>query len=178
MHWIHSRHFQICGIDEYWRIPYMKVSSRVYASIYARMAENNDKYFVFAYSPRLSYVWFRININGSQQMNSFLCNFLCCIYTFAWVARRIARQIARQIARRTTSVPITYSLCHSLRHSPCHLWCSLSKGFSKHDSKGTNGDSHYVYEHVNVPTHVKTVHWHRSTRMFVQVVRQGTSTNV
>ncbi len=37
-----------------------------------------------------------------------------------------------------------------------------------------------VYEHVTVRTHVKTVHSHRDRgiRMFMQVVRQGTSTNV
>ncbi len=37
-----------------------------------------------------------------------------------------------------------------------------------------------VYEHVNVRTHVQTVHSHRDRgiRMFVQVARRGTSTNV
>ncbi len=37
-----------------------------------------------------------------------------------------------------------------------------------------------VYEHVNVCTHVKTINLHRDggIRMFVQVARQGTSTNV
>ncbi len=34
---IHSQHFQICGINKYWRTPYIKVSSRDYSSIYARM---------------------------------------------------------------------------------------------------------------------------------------------
>ncbi len=47
---IHSRHFQICGIDKYWQIPYVYVSSRHYSSIYARTPENVDEYSVFAYS--------------------------------------------------------------------------------------------------------------------------------
>ncbi len=81
-----------------------------------------------------------------------------------------------RIARWTTSVPITYSPHHLLRHSPR----SLSKRFFQHESKGTHGDLHYVYEHVNVRTHVKTVHLHRdrSKQMFMQVARRGTSTNV
>ncbi len=36
------------------RIPYVKVSSRNYSSIYARMAENVDEYSVFAYSRRIN----------------------------------------------------------------------------------------------------------------------------
>ncbi len=73
---------------------------------------------------------------------------------------------------RTMSVPITYS--------PRHSWPSHSKRFFKHESKGTNGDLHYVYEHVNVRTHVKTHHSHRDSdiRMFVEVARWGTSTKV
>ncbi len=37
-----------------------------------------------------------------------------------------------------------------------------------------------VYEHVNVRTHVKTLHSHRDrgTRMFVQVASRGMNTNV
>ncbi len=58
----------------------------------------------------------------------------CRIYTFA----------------RMTSVPITYLPHHLLHHSPRHSQCSLWKQFFEHESKGTNGDSHYVYEHVNV----------------------------
>ncbi len=63
--------------------------------------------------------------------------------------------------------------CHLLCHSPRHSWCSLSKHFFKHESKGTNGDSQYVYEHVNVCRHVKTVNLHRERgiRIFVQVAR-------
>ncbi len=49
-------------------------------------------------------------------------------------------------------VPITYL--------PHHSWCSLSKWFFKYESKGTSGDSHYVYEHMNIRTHVKPVHSH------------------
>ncbi len=113
------------------------------------------------------------------------CNILLYhIYTFV------------RVARRMTSVPITYSpryslhysphhsLCylphHSLRYSPRHLWRSYSKWFFEHESKGTNGDLRYVYENVNVCTHVKTHHSHRDRgiRMFVQVVKRGTSTNV
>ncbi len=52
---IHSQHFQICQIDEYWRITYVKVSSHDYSSIYAKTPQNVDKYSVFAY------VW-RINV--------------------------------------------------------------------------------------------------------------------
>ncbi len=37
---IRSRHFQIFGKDEYWRILYVKVSSCNYSSIYARMSTN------------------------------------------------------------------------------------------------------------------------------------------
>ncbi len=97
---------------------------------------------------------------------------LCRIYTFA--------QVARRIARRTTNVPITYSPHHSLRHSLRHSWSSPSKRFFEHESKGTNGDSCYVYEHVNIRTHVKTVllHRDRGIRMFVQVVRRSKRTNV
>ncbi len=50
---IHSRHFQLCQINKYCRIPYMKVSSRDYSSIYARTHENVNKYSVFAYSRRI-----------------------------------------------------------------------------------------------------------------------------
>ncbi len=57
MHQIHSRRFQICGIDEYWRIPFMEVSSRDYSSVYARMPENVDEYLVFAYSRLFSKNW-------------------------------------------------------------------------------------------------------------------------
>ncbi len=70
---------------------------------------------------------------------------LCHIYTFA------------RVARQMTSVTITYSPHHLLRHSPHHSWRLLWKRFFEHESKGTNGDSPYVYEHVNVCTHVKTV---------------------
>ncbi len=49
MRQIHSQHFQICRIDEYWRVPYLKVSSCYYSSIYVRTPENVDEYSVFAY---------------------------------------------------------------------------------------------------------------------------------
>ncbi len=52
----------------------------------------------------------------------------------------------------TSSVPITYSPRPLLRHSPRHSWHSHSKWFFEHESKGTNGDLHYVYEQVNVRT--------------------------
>ncbi len=85
------------------------------------------------------------------------CNLLCRIYTFAWVARRI------------TSIPIIYLP----RHSPHHSWRSLWKQFFEHKSEGTNSDLRYVYEHVNVRTHVKTVflHWDRGIRMFLREAR-------
>ncbi len=85
-----------------------------------------------------------------RRTRSIVCTSL---YTFVWVARR------------TTSVPITYSTRHS--------WCSHSKRFFEHMSKGTNNDLHYVYKHVNVRTHVKTLHSHRDRgiRMFVQEAR-------
>ncbi len=58
---IHSRHFQIRGIDEYWQeywqIHYVKVSSRDYSSVYARMPENVDEYLVFGYSCLFSENW-------------------------------------------------------------------------------------------------------------------------
>ncbi len=76
------------------------------------------------------------------------CTPLCRIYTFARVARRIARRMR---------VLIIYSPRHLLHYSCRHS----SKRFFKHESKGTNGDLHYVYEHVNVRMHVKTHHLHR-----------------
>ncbi len=48
MRQIHSRHFQICQIDKYWRIPYVKVSSCDYSSIYERTPKNDDEYSEFA----------------------------------------------------------------------------------------------------------------------------------
>ncbi len=83
---------------------------------------------------------------------------LCRIYTFA------------RVVRRMMSVPITYPPRHSLRHLPHHMWRSLWKRFFEHESKGTNGNVRYVYEHVNVRTHVKTVlsHRDRGIRMFVK----------
>ncbi len=53
---VHSRYssfFQICQIDKYWRIPYVKVSSHDYLLIYARTPEDIDEYSVFAYSKRI-----------------------------------------------------------------------------------------------------------------------------
>ncbi len=57
---IHSQHFQIYGIYEYWweywRIPSMKVSYLDYLSIYVRTPENVDKYSVspiLAFFPRI-----------------------------------------------------------------------------------------------------------------------------
>ncbi len=38
---------------EFWQIPYVKVSSRNYSSIYARTPENVDEYAVFTYSWRI-----------------------------------------------------------------------------------------------------------------------------
>ncbi len=49
---IHSQYFQIFRKDEYWRMPYVKVSSRDYSSIYTRMAENITNIW---YSPILSH---------------------------------------------------------------------------------------------------------------------------
>ncbi len=44
---------------------------------------------------------------------------------------------------------ITYSPRHLLGHLPRHSWRSHSKRLFEHESKGTNCDLHYVYEHVN-----------------------------
>ncbi len=70
---IHSRHFLICRIDEYyeyWWILYVQISSHNYSSIYARTPGNVDKYSVLAYSILFSqnswyYMKFgRVNSNG------------------------------------------------------------------------------------------------------------------
>ncbi len=56
MRWIHSRHFQICGIDEYWQIPYVKVSSRDSRQFMwerPRMLTNIRYLPNLAYSPRI-----------------------------------------------------------------------------------------------------------------------------
>ncbi len=54
---IYSRHFQICRIDEYWWIPYPKVSSRDHSPIYVKMPKNVDEYLVFAYPQLFAENW-------------------------------------------------------------------------------------------------------------------------
>ncbi len=76
------------------------------------------------------------------------------IYTFA------------RVARWMTSVPITYSPRHSLCLSPRHSWRLLWKRFFKHESKGTNGDSRYVYEH-----YVRYVYEHYVRYVYEHYVR-------
>ncbi len=122
--------------------------------------------------PLWSMIWILINNLKHFLRSLHFLNFLCRIYTFARGVRRIARQ--------TTGRPNTYSPRHSLRHSPRLLWRSFSKRFFKHESKGTNGDARYVYEHVNFCTRGKKVHSQRDRCiwMFVQVARRGTSMNV
>ncbi len=77
MRQIHSRQFQICGIDEYWReywgTPYVKVSSRHYSSIYARTPKNVDKYSVFTYSRQFSENW-RMCGSAFRKVLLFLIN--------------------------------------------------------------------------------------------------------
>ncbi len=70
MRQIDSRHFQIFGKDEYWRIPYVKVSSRDYSLIYVRMAENVTN---IPYSPILGHSW-RIDICAVQPLDFFFKN--------------------------------------------------------------------------------------------------------
>ncbi len=62
MRQIDSRNFQIFRKDKYWRITYVKVSSRHYSSIYARMLENvtNIRYLPILGS---TYVRFHISTN-------------------------------------------------------------------------------------------------------------------
>ncbi len=67
------------------------------------------------------------------------------------------------------SVLITYSPHHSLRHSSRHLWRSLWKRFLKPDSKRTNSDLRYVYEHVKTVLSYRD----RGIRMFVQVASEA-----
>ncbi len=76
------------------------------------------------------------------------------------------------------SVPITYSPCHSLRHLPSHSWRSLWKRFFEHESKRTNGNLRYVYDHVNVRTHVKTALLHKQRLMNVRASGEARCTNV
>ncbi len=64
---IHSRHFQICGIDKYWQILFAKVVSRHYSSIYARTPENVDEYSVFAYSRPFSNCMMRSKIKHAAR---------------------------------------------------------------------------------------------------------------
>ncbi len=40
-------------VNEYWWILYVRISSRNYSSIYARMSQNVDEYLVLAYSRRI-----------------------------------------------------------------------------------------------------------------------------
>ncbi len=47
---IHSWHFQICWIGEYWWIRMLKISSRCYSPIYVGISENVDEDSVFAYA--------------------------------------------------------------------------------------------------------------------------------
>ncbi len=90
---------------------------------------------------------------------------------------------------RTNVIPHLHIRTSGEANDECtnHIFASpfvvlaLEKVF-EHESKGTNGENIRVniYEHVNVRTHVKTVHSHRDRgiQMFVKVVRRGTSTNV
>ncbi len=52
-----SQDVQICGIDKYWLIHYIKVSSCDYLSIYVRTPDNVDEYSVFSYSRLFSENW-------------------------------------------------------------------------------------------------------------------------
>ncbi len=120
---IHSRHFQICWISEYWQIRKLKISSRHYPSIYARTSENVDEYSIFAYSRLFSENW---RVCGS----SFRWN--CAMYAHSsqrWLQSHLYKHVTRDgCTLFTQSQDGNNCLCITTAQDvkSLHMLCSLT----------------------------------------------------
>ncbi len=123
MCWIHSRHFQIFGKNEYWRIPYVKVSSHDYSSIYARMPENVTN---IRYSPILSHPHVRCRLYAP---NTFSALPICGIDEYWRIPyMKVSSLDYSSIYTRTPENVDKYLVFANCFHLNVYLWCEYGYG--------------------------------------------------
>ncbi len=137
MHQIHSRYFQIWGIDEYWQIPCMKVSSHNYLSIYARTAENVDKYLVFAFSE-----------NWHMCDSTFTCN------NFMGSCARQTTYSMYHLPQHEYCLSILYIIyfiyyIYKITRSKICDWLKLTRKFCEWLERSADNFVHYFFQNIN-----------------------------